>query len=427
MHIYLRNAWNILACQLYYDQGSSIKAKQCKTIVTFDTTLESKILDASDLLILSNLQKPWTIACKDVSQVFEIEYSTYHMLNRSKLCECSLTTGNYLLSYTNINCGNTPEARDGYFTTYYSFNKIILDVITEKFDIQVDEKTKTQATLLHNNIPGYDLPTVDFVQTSKDNDEDISILEEDNPQIYAHLDNVLVHVIDKQEAAIFKSKQDFNQNKEKISEYIKYAENWQVISVICSYAAMAGDILLIVAMIFLLLKYCKTMQAMLAAFLQMNIKNTSIQSVQADQIDRTYPPLFTLNLPKEEEIIDDLKEISTMEYVVQVIMIIVCIAVVIIVIYFCCTKCRHTCTIFKCCFAFLPISCIIRTSRCMDLFVEVTNITKGNSIWAHFASTRCFPSQIRMLRLIRKEDVQIETFCCIFKCMRVNWSSIIVQ
>ena len=52
---------------IYYDQGSDIKAKQCKTIVTFDTTPESKILDASNLLILLNLQKPWTIACKDVS------------------------------------------------------------------------------------------------------------------------------------------------------------------------------------------------------------------------------------------------------------------------------------------------------------------------------------------------------------------------
>ena len=49
---------------------------------------------------------------------------------------------------------------------------------------------------------------------------------------------------------------------------------------------------------------------MLAAFLQMNTKNTGIQSVQADQIGRTYPPLFTLNLPKEEEIIDDLREIT---------------------------------------------------------------------------------------------------------------------
>ena len=168
------------------------------------------------------------------------------------------------------------------------------------------------------------------------------------------------------------------------------------------------------------------MQTMLAAFLQMNTKNTGIQSVQADQIGRTYPPLFTLNLPKEDEIIDDLKEITAMEYVVQVIMIIVCIAVVIIVIYFCCTKCRHTCTIFKYCFPFLPISHMVHMSCCTDLFIEVTNITKGNGIWAHFASTGCFPLQICMSRMIQKKNVQIETFCCIFKCIRVNWLSIIV-
>ena len=102
---------------IYYNQGSDNNAKQCTTIVTFDTTPESKILDTSNLLILLNLQKPWTITCKDVSRVFEIEYSTYRILNRLELCECFLTTGNYLLSYTNINCGNAPEARDGYFTT----------------------------------------------------------------------------------------------------------------------------------------------------------------------------------------------------------------------------------------------------------------------------------------------------------------------
>ena len=409
---------------IYYDLGSDVKAKQCKTIVTFDTIPESKILDAGDLLILSNLQKPWTIACKDISRVFEIEYSTYRILNRSELCDCSLTTGDYLLSYTNINCRNAPEARDGCFTTYYSFNKIRLDVITEKFDIQVDENTKTQAALLHDDIPGYDLPTIDFVQTSIDNDEDISILEEDNLQIYAHLDNLLVHMIDNQQTAIFKLNQDFNKNKEKILQYIKYAENWQVASVVCSYTVIARDVLLIVAMIVFLLKYRKTMQAMLTAFLQMNTKNTGIQSVQADQIGRTYPLLFTLNLPKEEEIIDDLREITTMEYVVQVIMVIVYIAIVLIVMYFCCMKCRHTHTIFKYYFPFLPISRIVRMSRCTDLFVEVTNVTKVHGIWAHFVSTGYFPSQIQLSRTIHKDDVQIETVCCIFKWIRINWSSI---
>ena len=347
---------------IYYDQGSDTKAKQCKAIVTFDTIPESKILDAGNLLILLNLQKPWTIACKDISRVYEIEYSTYRILNRSELCECSLTAGNYLLSYMNINCGNIPEARDGYFTTYYSFNKIVLDVITEKFDIQVDENTRNQAALLHDDIPGYDLPTIDFVNTTTDQDEDVSILEEDNSQIYAYLDKVLVHMIDNQQTAIFKLNQDFNTKKQKISQYRKYAENWQVASVICSYTAMACDVLLIIAMIAFLLKYRKTRQAMLVAFLQINTKNTAIQSVQADQIGRTYPLLFTINLPEEEEIIDNLREITMMEYVVQVIMIIVCIAIVLIIMYFCCMKCRHTHTIFKYCFPFLLISRIVRTS-----------------------------------------------------------------
>ena len=57
---------------IYYDQGSDVKVEKCKTIITFGTIPESKILDAGDLLILSNLQKPWTIACKDVSRVLKL-------------------------------------------------------------------------------------------------------------------------------------------------------------------------------------------------------------------------------------------------------------------------------------------------------------------------------------------------------------------
>ena len=98
--------------------------------MTFDNTPESKILDTGNILILLNLQKPWTIAYKDVSRVFEIEYSTYHILNRSELCKCSLTAGNYLLNQSDTKCRDMPEARDSYFTTYYAFNKIILNVIS---------------------------------------------------------------------------------------------------------------------------------------------------------------------------------------------------------------------------------------------------------------------------------------------------------
>ena len=101
---------------IYYDQSSEIKGDKCKTIVTFDTFLESKILDASNILILCNLQKPWTIVCKDVNRTFDLEYSTYHVLNRSELCECFLMAGNYLLSQAASNCGDMPEVKDGFFT-----------------------------------------------------------------------------------------------------------------------------------------------------------------------------------------------------------------------------------------------------------------------------------------------------------------------
>ena len=193
-HVLKKNTEHTCMSAIYYDQESEIKANQCKTIVTFDNTLESKILDAGNILILLNLQKPWTIACKDISRVFEIEYSTFRILNRSELCECSLTAGNYLLSQTDTDCRDMPEARDGYLTTYYTFNKIILDVITAKFDIQVDDGTITQSTLLHDDIPGYNLPTREFVLPLVNDIEDL-ILEEENLEIYTHLENVLALII----------------------------------------------------------------------------------------------------------------------------------------------------------------------------------------------------------------------------------------
>ena len=171
-----------------------------------------------------------------------------------ELCECSLAAGNYLLSQTDTNCGDMPEARDGYFTTYYAFNKIILDVITVKFDIQVDDKTITQPTLLHDDIPGYNLPTLEFVLPPVNDDEDL-ILKEENLEIYTLLENVLVHMIDTQYIAIFKSQKDYIRNKQKLLEYIHYAQMWQVLSVIFSYVAITCDIIPVITLIVFFIRY----------------------------------------------------------------------------------------------------------------------------------------------------------------------------
>ena len=36
-------------------------------------------------------------------------------------------------------------------------------------------------------------------------------------------------MIDTQDVAIFKSQKDYIKNKQKLSEYIRYAQNWQVL------------------------------------------------------------------------------------------------------------------------------------------------------------------------------------------------------
>ena len=252
-----------------------------------------------------------------------------------------------------------------------------------------------------------------------DDNKDL-ILKEDNPEIYVLLENILVHMIEMQDIAIFKSKRDYVRNKQKLSEYIHYAQNWQVLSVICSYVAFTCDILLVITLIIFFIKYQTTMQAMLMAFITMNTSNFGTPSAKANSISRTFPPLFMIKIP-EEQSIEDLQEIKSMQLVVQVIM--VCIIIAFIVLYNYCKKCRHMCTLFKYCFPFLPISRMLRTSCRTDLFIVVTNLMKGNTVWVHFTATGYFPTNIHLSRPIQKESVRTETCCCIFKQMTIDWTN----
>ena len=144
--------------------------------------------------------------------------------------------------------------------------------------------------MLHSDIPGYDLPAIDFVSPSEGAQES-HILKEQDTKIFTHLEKVLVWMIDEQDAQIFKSHNDYVHIKRKFLQYLKYAETWQSTSVICSYTAFLCDILLIVTFIAFFLKYHKTVQAMLAAFITMNM--TGIPPSNLNPIGRMFPPPFS--------------------------------------------------------------------------------------------------------------------------------------
>ena len=64
------------------------------------------------------------------------------------------------------------------------------------------------------------------------------------------------------------------------------------------------------------------MQAMLAAFITMN--TSGIPPSKANPIGRMFPPLFTINLPEEDQIVKDLEDIEGMQTTIQVISFIMC-------------------------------------------------------------------------------------------------------
>ena len=76
--------------------------------------------------------------------------------------------------------------------------------------------------------------------------------------------------------------------------------------------------------------------------------------------------------------------------------------------------------IVKYCFPFFSILRILRGTHRTNLFMEVTNLMKGNTVWAHFTSTGYYPILIRLLRQIPKEKVHIDTSCCCFTMMHID-------
>ena len=140
----------------------------------------------------------------------------------------------------------------------------------------------------------------------------------------------------------------------------------------CSYAVFLCDILQIVTFIVFFIKYCKTMQAMPVAFISTNI--SGIPPTKANPICRTFPPLLTINIPEEDQIVDDSEDIKGMQVTIQAISFFVCDIVAIIILYQIYKRCCYMRSIVKYFFPFFLILRILRGTHRTDIFMEVTNL-----------------------------------------------------
>ena len=174
---------NVPSCAsaIYYDAKPVIKIKHCKSKYIKSSHLEPNILDGRQNLILSNLPKPWTLVCGAQNRPFPLKYSTLRIINRTELCEYSLTAGTFYITQTVKSCSLTNILSDGTFITYYVFNKIIFDTLAEKYQILPDKNIQDIMSNLLQEIPVNNWKLLNWFNSSNDNNilEDTEIVQED--------------------------------------------------------------------------------------------------------------------------------------------------------------------------------------------------------------------------------------------------------
>ena len=134
-------------CELaiFYQTDPKMIIKHCKATFASCQNLPPKVLDGGEIMVLFTLPRPWILVCGKHKRPREIKIATYKIINRTELCECSLTAGMFSLDETLVQC--TPEickADDGVFTMSYAINKIIFDNLQVSKDVTL-EKNVLQA------------------------------------------------------------------------------------------------------------------------------------------------------------------------------------------------------------------------------------------------------------------------------------------
>ena len=292
---------------MYYDAEPVIKIKDCKSKYIKSSHFEPKTLDGRQDLILSNLPKPWTLVCGAQKRPFLLKYSTLRIINRTGLCECSLTAGAFHITQTVKSCSLTNILSDATFTTYYVFNKIIFDTLAEQYQIFPDKNIQNIMSNLLQDIPVYNWKPLNWSNSSYNN----NILEDTEIIYEAELDDVLQLIVDETEEKIYKDTADFETVKHNFEIFFQKAQMWEKFSVVCSWLGLLDLIILLI-----LFFYAKSIILKIISGLEIIQNYDIIKTSQALPTERV--PIFTLptNFPHTDMIQPHEVTISTLTIIV---------------------------------------------------------------------------------------------------------------
>ena len=404
------------ASSIFYNENEHAKIEHCKPKFVQNKHFEPKVLDAGEQIVLSNLPQPWVLICGQEHRPFPIQYSTYRIINRTELCECSLSAGSYYLGPSLTNCHEMPEGTlDGIFDSYFVFNKIIFDILKDSFDILPSLNVQKKLSTLLEYVPQYEFDPLSWFQYS---DTRNTILDQENSEITTELLGVLQHVVQDTPHQIYRNTMEWNLAQNDFQTFITEAEYWQRVEFI---SAMIGPLTLIIVVIALILHKKIVFSALLSAnvFDEYEIVKTVQKVHGAPTTPRaifTIPPIIEQHANETTE--PDQKATISITAVLVTLLIVA-------LLFSIWRRYRYVSSMARTCFPLYPLSRIVRGTARTDIFVEITDLQTSQTMWAHFARVAVHPTLLTITGNLNSSDIQIMNLCCC-KVMNVDWGNILM-
>ena len=412
-HLLIDRNEHSCASALFFNASSTEIVKNCDVNYIKSDNLKAHILDAGESLILSNLPKPWTLICYPNLRPVQIQFSTYRIVKREELCECSLSAGPYYLSQTKEHCENSNTSRDGIFESYYAANHIVFDYLEAKLHIQLDSESKESLNRLLDGIPEYNWAKLNWIEPDT---PDNVIQNEKDAEIVTELDVILEKLIEDTDQSLFRSTSEFLQNQKSFKEHLKSARKWEAAATIGSFLSYFNILVWILLIFFgknLITKCLATVPIM------QHYELAKIQTKADDDLFR--PNLHYPTFPPEHETISG--QATLLTFTIAIIVFCTTIAI----LYCIYKKYKYSSSLMRTCFPCYPLSRVIRGNFTTDIFVEITHIQTAQTIWAHVQKVTVYPSRLRVFGTLQSHQIQIQRVCCgCTRIMRINWQNVII-
>ena len=175
--MFLEKQGNEHTCEsaIYTNQNEKLIQQKCTIEYYSKLDPDLDILDAGNYILLGDFSLPWTYFCEQKDEIpTPISGSSYVIIKKHDLCQCSLSAGSWYLEANIAYCTEDPDNPSTQLTLYYTVN---MATVIYQFQEKLKTEGITDLTLFTEQIP-FDAKEPDLIV-----EEDTYVLQDTSPAV----------------------------------------------------------------------------------------------------------------------------------------------------------------------------------------------------------------------------------------------------